>query len=130
MTPARLRLAVVALGCSIATLSCATYQAYDGPKKPGSEIAVISGDAKLRAETPLALVIRAVDGKSVDVRYNSVAVTPGTHLLLVDCQVGGEGVTASRHAVEVTVGAGERYRLTARMRPGNQSCEAVELEAA
>jgi len=109
--------------------ACATYQAYDGPSQPKSATALISGDAKLRAELPLALVIRSVDGRTVDLRYASVAVTAGHHVLIVDCQVGGAAAgETSRHHVEVDAAGGERYRLQAEMRPGNASCERVFLE--
>jgi hypothetical protein len=119
----------IAIGTSaVLVMACGTFQAYDGSHRPAKEVAVISGAAKLRATTPLALVIRAVDGKEVDMRYSSVALLPGKHSLLIDCQVGGSGATASRHALDVDVAAGERYRLQADMRPGNRSCERVELE--
>jgi len=84
--------------------ACATYQAYDGPSQPKSATALISGDAKLRAELPLALVIRSVDGRTVDLRYASVAVTAGHHVLIVDCQVGGAA-------------AGETSRVPRGLRP-------------
>lgn len=102
--------------------ACATYRAYEGPQKPTSEVAIIEGTAKVRTVLPLALVIRAVDGREVGLQYSSVAVTPGKHEIIVDCQVSGETATASRHAIEVDVSAGERYRLSARMSPGNRSC--------
>jgi hypothetical protein len=119
---------VVASSAALLLVACGTFRAYDGSHKSASEVAVISGAAKLRATTPFALVIRAVDGKEVDVRYSSVALLPGKHSLLIDCQVGGSGTTASRHAIDVEVAAGERYRLQADMRPGNRSCERVTLE--
>jgi len=117
------------LAVSMSLAACATYQAYDGPGQPSSATAVIHGDAKLRAELPLALVIRSVDGREVDLRYASVAVTAGHHVLIVDCQVGGAtGGETSRHHVEVDAQGGEKYRLQAEMRPGNASCERVFLE--
>lgn len=106
---------------------CATYQAYDGAARPASELAIIEGSAKLRTEVPLALVIRSVDGREVDLRYASVAVLPGTHALLVDCQVGGSAGATSRHGLKVEVSAGSRYRLEAVMSAGNRSCASVEL---
>jgi hypothetical protein len=112
-----------------AVSGCATFQAYDGARKSGSEVAVISGDAKLRADMPLALVIRAVDGRTVDVRYSSVALLPGKHSLLIDCQLGGSTAIASRHELDIEVFAGEHYRLQADMRPGNRSCDNVALES-
>jgi hypothetical protein len=120
-----------ALSAALASLlcSCATYQAYEGPSRSSSELAIIEGSAKLRSELPLALVIRSVDGREVDLRYSSVAVEPGKHQLIVDCQVGGSAGTASRHAVVIEVSAGTRYRLNAQMSPGNRSCAGVELEA-
>ncbi len=120
--------AIRLLVVSVPLASCATYQAYDGPGQPRSATAVINGDAKLRAELPLALVIRSVDGRTVDLRYASVAVTAGHHLLIVDCQVGGATGSTSRHHVEVDAEGGEQYRLQAEMRPGNESCERVFLE--
>jgi chorismate synthase len=107
---------------------CATYHAYDGPRRPADKVAIVSGTAKLRAATPLALVIRAVDDRPVDVRYSSVALTPGRHRLLVDCQLGEQPGAASRHSIDIDVGAGERYRLTAEMRPGNRACARIDLE--
>ena len=108
--------------------ACATYHAYDGGQRPTKELAIVSGSSKFSATSPLALVIRAVDERTVDVRYNSVALTPGRHQLIVDCQLGGEAGTASRHILDVDVGAGDRYRLSAEMRPGNRSCASVALE--
>ena len=109
-------------------VGCATFQAYDGPQRPASELAIVSGSSKIRATTPLALIIRSVDDRTVDVRFNSVALTPGQHRLIVDCQLGTEAGTASRHVLDVDVGEGDRYRLSAQMRPGNRSCESVALE--
>jgi len=113
----------------LAAAGCATFQAYDGEHRASSEVAVISGDAKFRASMPLALVIRSVDGHTVDARYSSVALLPGKHSLLIDCQVGGSGATASRHELNVEVEPGVHYRLQADMRPGNRSCERVALES-
>jgi hypothetical protein len=107
---------------------CATYQAYDGPTRAADELAIVSGASKFRATTPLALIIRSVDERTVDVRYNSVALIPGKHQLIVDCQLGEEPGTASRHVLDVDVGAGDRYGLRAEMAPGNRSCASVSLE--
>jgi hypothetical protein len=124
------KVSYVAGAVALAMLTaCGTFQAYEGSHKPDSEVALISGAAKLRATTPLALVIRAVDGKEVDLRYSSVALLPGKHSLLIDCQLGEGAGTASRHELEVEVAAGQRYRLQADMRPGNRSCERVVLES-
>ncbi len=110
---------------------CATYQAYDGPKLPRAQLAIVEGSGKIRSGLPLALVIRSVDGRSVGVQYSSVALAPGSHELLVDCEVSASapgGAAASRHALRVEVSAGEKYRLSARMSPGNRSCADVGLE--
>lgn len=120
----------VVLLCVALLGGCATYQAYEGPRLPRSQVATVTGSAKIRTLLPLALVIRAVDGREVGVQFASVALTPGVHELLIDCQVTGEAATASRHALRVEVEAGERYRLTARMAPGNRTCAEVGLESA
>lgn len=121
--------AVRAVGLLLAAFAgaCATYQAYDGPARAATELAIIEGSAKLRTVVPLALVIRSVDGRDVDLRYASVAVPPGKHELVVDCQVGGTTGTASRHTLPIDVYAGSRYRLDAQMSPGNRSCASVGL---
>jgi hypothetical protein len=108
--------------------ACATFRAYEGPARPSSQTATIRGDAKLRAEMPLALVIRSVDGREVDLRYSSVSVTLGHHVLIIDCQVGGAAGSTSRHHVELDAGGGESYRLQAEMQPGNVGCGRVYLE--
>ena len=116
-------------GTAFALLAaCATFQGYEGPARPAAGTAIIHGDAKLRAQLPLALVIRAVDGREVNLRYSSVSVTPGHHALIVDCQVGGAAGSTSRHHLEFDADGGASYRLRAEMRPGNASCERVYLE--
>ena len=112
----------------VALAGCATYQAYDGAARPAGETAIIRGDAKLRAGLPLALVIRSVDGRAVDLRYSSVAVAPGHHEVIVDCQVGGASGSTSRHHVELDAQGGESYRLQADMRPTDATCQRVYLE--
>ena len=124
---AALRVAVAA-AVSLAA-SCATYQGYEGPKKPASQVATIEGTAKLRTTLPLALVIRSIDGREVGLQYSAVAVEPGKHTILVDCQVSGPPASTSRHALDVEFSPGVRYKLSARMDAGNRSCVAVDLES-
>ena len=121
------RLAPATLALLLA--GCATFQGYDGPKRPASELAIVSGSSKFSAHSPLALIIRSVDERNVDVRYNSISLTPGKHRLIVDCHVGEEAGAASRHTLDIDVEAGDRYGLAAQMRPGNRSCESVTLES-
>jgi hypothetical protein len=120
--------AFVALVAFVALAACATYQAYEGPRRPAAEVATIHGDAKLRAELPLALVIRSIDGHEVDLRYSNVAVSVGHHELIVDCQVGGASGSTSRHHVEFDADGGASYRLHADMRPADATCQRVYLE--
>lgn len=122
-----MRLAAL-LSLTLLQAACATYQAYDGPQRPAGELAIVSGSPKFSATTPLALIIRAVDERTVDVRYSSVALTPGRHTLLIDCQLDTQSGAVSRHVLDVDVGAGDRYRLSAEMQPGNRSCARVALE--
>lgn len=117
---------VALLLAGVAT-GCATYQAYEGAARSNAEVAIIEGSAKLRSEVPLALVIRSVDGREVDLRYASVAVLPGSHLLIVDCHLGGTSGTTSRHSLKIDVPAGRRYWLDAEMAPGNRACAGIEL---
>jgi hypothetical protein len=121
-----LRLAAPAMVALLA--GCGTFQAYEGAQRPASELAIVSGASKFSANSPLALIIRSVDERAVDVRYSSVALTPGRHRLIIDCHVGEEAAAASRHVLDVDVGAGDRYRLRAEMEPGNRACASVALE--
>ncbi len=121
------RICIVAAAALVA--SCATYQGYEGPKKPASQVATIEGTAKLRTTLPLALVIRSIDGREVGLQYSAVAVEPGKHAILVDCQVSGPPASTSRHELEVELAAGVRYKLAARMDAGNRSCADVDLES-
>lgn len=124
-----MRLLIAAALAATVVAGCATYQAFDGPSRAAGEVATIRGDAKLRAQLPLALVIRSVDGRAVDLRYSSVVVAKGHHTLIVDCQVGGATGSTSRHHLELDAEGGDSYRLQAEMRAGNRGCERVVLEA-
>jgi hypothetical protein len=122
---------IVLCACSAGTAvlgGCAAYESYDGQRPTADDVAVIQGDAKIGAGAPLAVVIRAVDGKEVGVGYSSVKVLPGRHTLLVDCRINPPKGITSRHTLEINAGAGERYRLRAEMRPGNRGCERVVAE--
>ncbi|HEU4600743.1 MAG TPA: hypothetical protein VFS24_02185 [Steroidobacteraceae bacterium] len=103
-----------------------TQQAYEGAKLPGDQVAHIAGDLRVTAGAPLTLILRQVDGKTLSVGQSSVDVLPGTHQLLVDCQI-AETKATSRHAITVEVYAGVKYRLVAETAPGLRGCNEVAL---
>lgn len=104
---------------------CMTMQAYEGRRLPAVDVARVQGDYKVRAGAPMSLLLRQVDGQTVDVRYSAVDLLPGTHTLLVDCVL--DGRAASRHRIDVDLVADRRYVLAAETTPGNRECTDVRL---
>lgn len=104
---------------------CLPLRAYEGPRLPTSETAHLAGDYKIRAGAPLSLLLRQVDGRTLDLRYSAVDLLPGEHRLLVDCVI--DGAVASRHSVTTLVDAGRRYMLAADTTPGQRECTNVRV---
>lgn len=120
--------AIALVGCGLLQ-GCMTLQGYDGERRSVEELAHISGDPRVTAGSPVTAVLRQVDRLPLSVGQSSVDVLPGEHRLLVDCRV-AETESVSRHALDVDVGAGRRYKLVADTAPGLRGCSAVRLEAA
>lgn len=108
---------------------CMTQQSYDGEKLSRDDIAHISGDLRFTAGAPLSVLLRQVDGRALSVGENAVDVLPGSHSLLIDCRI-RETDSTTRHALDVEVSAGRRYKLIAETGPGLRGCTSVRLEAA
>ena len=118
---------LVALLVVLACNGCATAQLYDGPRRSADEVAHISGDLRINAGSPLTVVLRQVDETPLNIGQNSVDILPGKHRLLVDCRI-AETQSVSRHAVEVEVASGRRYKLVAEAGPGLRECTQVTLQ--
>jgi hypothetical protein len=114
------------MGLALALTGCMTQQAYEGQKLAADQVAHIAGDLRVTAGAPLSLILRQVDGKTLSAGQSAVDVLPGKHQLLVDCQV-AETKATSRHALEVEVYAGEKYRLVAQTAPALRGCDEVAL---
>lgn len=109
------------------TSACMTLQAYEGPRQPTAELAIIKGDYRVRLGTPpVSLILRRVDERVLELSYSAVAVEPGEHELLVDCLV-MEYQRETRHAININVDVGV-YRLVPEMSPGNRGCATVRLD--
>lgn len=119
---------------SILTLSavllggCMSAQLYDGPKRDRDEVARISGDPVVTAGSPISVVLRQVDGHDIGLTQTTVEVLEGKHELLVDCRI-AETKRVSRHAIEVEVFGGGKYRLRAETGPALRECTDVTLES-
>lgn len=107
---------------------CMTVQMYDGPRRDRDEVVRISGDLRITAGAPLSVILRQVDGRTLNVGQSSVEVLPGEHKLLVDCKI-AETDSVTRHAIDVEVFAGRQYQLGAQTGPGLRECTNVALEA-
>jgi hypothetical protein len=118
---------LVALTVVLACNGCATAQLYDGPRRSADEVAHITGDLRINAGSPLTVVLRQVDETSLNIGQNSVDILPGKHRLLVDCRI-AETENVSRHAVDVEVASGRRYKLVAEAGPGLRECTQVTLQ--
>lgn len=129
MKARRLPLLWSALWLPLWLCACMTQQAYDGPRLASDEVAHIAGDLRFNAGLPVTALLRQVDGRTLSVSQSGVDVMPGEHSLLVDCVVQETGNT-SRFELQVTVYAGERYRLVPETGTGQRDCAAVHLESA
>lgn len=112
---------------ALALAGCSTMRAYDGPARAREEVAVVTGDLRFTAGAPLSLILRAVDGRPLDARYNAVEVEPGKHVFIVDCVL-RETRATSRHEVSAEVDPGTHYGFTAEMAPAMRGCASVELQ--
>ena len=116
---------LLVVSCALLLHGCMTLKAYDGQGRPSTELARVQGDYKVRAGAPVSLLLRQVDGTTIDIRYSAVDLLPGPHTLLVDCAVSGS--SASRHRLAVDLFAGSRYVIVADTGPGNRECADVRL---
>jgi hypothetical protein len=117
----------IALIALLALAGCYTLQAYDGPRAKADEVAIITADPRFNAGLPVVIALRKVDDREVGVAYYQLALEPGHHDVLVDCNV-QESRSITRFPLSVDVEAGARYQLVAELAPGNQVCDTVRLE--
>jgi hypothetical protein len=110
-----------------ALAGCYTFKAYDGPPAKRDEVATITADPRFNAGLPVVVALRKVDDKVVGVAYDRLALEPGRHDILVDCNV-QSSKSITRFPLTVEVEAGAHYQLVAELAPGNQECGTVRLE--
>jgi hypothetical protein len=103
---------------------CATERAYEGPRLPPGERAVVRADPVVSAGLPVQVRIRRADGRDVGLSADRVELPPGRHSIVVDCRVAESG-TLRRFTLEEELEAGGRYRVVAEATARN--CEAVAL---
>ncbi|WP_116807164.1 hypothetical protein [Steroidobacter cummioxidans] len=113
---------------AILVSGCMSAQLYDGPKRDRDEVARITGDPVVTAGSPVTVILRQVDGRDIGMTQTTVEVLEGTHNLLVDCRI-AETKAVSRHALEVEVFGGRKYRLRAQTGPALRECTGVTLES-
>jgi hypothetical protein len=107
---------------------CMSVQLYDGPKRDKDEVARITGDPVVTAGSPVTVILRQVDDRDIGLTQTSVELLEGKHHLLVDCRI-AETKAVSRHALEVEVFGGRKYRLRAETGPALRECTGVTLES-
>ena len=114
------------IGAAILLVASACTSTPVGESDSGGLLSVISGDLRLRFNSPVNVYLRKVDDTRLGMFKNRVRVSPGPHVLLVDCKVGDAG-GPSRYVLNVTTVAGMDYRLQAVLASGNRQCSAVEM---
>ncbi len=118
------RVPLIGAAILLAAGAC-TSVTVGGSDSPGP-LSIISGDLRLRFNSPVNVYLRKVDDTRLGIFKNRVRVPPGAHVLLVDCAVEDAGGT-SRYVLNVTTVAGVDYQLQAVLASGNRSCSAVEM---
>lgn len=118
-------LLTIIIGVELA--GCSTLRAYDATQVDRDEVAVVTGDYRFNAGSPLSLILRAVDGKPIDARYHAVELAPGDHTFVVDCRL-RETQSTTRHEVAAAVAPGGRYGFTAELAAGMRGCAEVQLQ--
>jgi len=93
-----------------------------------SNSALIQGASRGTALfSPRPVVVKSVDGKSVNFAAGSVRVSPGIHVLVVTCY---QSLFArNTHELTVSVKSGETYTLTSQISPNKISDGSADCEA-
>ena len=121
----RRRIAAIPLLAAAAALGgCGSLQAYEGPRLPAGERAVVRADPAVSAGLPVEVILRKVDAYQVPVGDSRVELRPGAHRFVVDCRVPEAGIV-TRFVIDAEVQAGGSYRLLADATA--RGCRSVEL---
>jgi uncharacterized lipoprotein len=120
----RIATVVPLLAAATALAGCGSLQAYEGPRLPAGERAVVRADPAVSAGLPVEVILRKVDTYEVPVDNSRVELRPGAHRFLVDCRVPEAGIV-TRFVIDAEVQAGGTYRLVADATA--RGCRAVEL---
>ena len=119
-------ISVLIIGTVVALFAGSCTSVPVGKTDLPETLSVISGDLRLRFNSPVNVYLRKVDDTRLGIFKNSVRVPPGVHELLVDCEVGNAD-GPSRYVLSVTTIAGVDYRLQAVLASGNRRCSGVEM---
>lgn len=100
----------------------------DSSDSPDANTALILGASRGAALfSPRPVVIKSVDGESVNFAAGAIRVAPGIHTLVVTCY---QSLFArNTHELTVTVNAGETYVLSSQIRPDKISDDSPDCEA-
>jgi hypothetical protein len=107
---------------------CGMTDTIDTSDSSESDWALIQGASRGTALfSPTPVVIKSVDGKSVNFAAGSVRVSPGIHTLVVTCY---QSLFArNTHELTVSVQSGETYTLSSQISPDKISDGTAECEA-
>jgi hypothetical protein len=108
--------------------ACGVTDTIDTSDSADSNGALILGASRGAALfSPRPVVIKSVDGKSVNFAAGSVRISPGIHVLVVTCY---QSLFArNTHELTVSVEAGETYILSSQIIPDKISDGSAECEA-
>lgn len=107
---------------------CGMTDTIDTSELPESDSALIQGASRGTALfSPTPVVIKSVDGKTVNFASGSVRVSPGIHTLVVTCY---QSLFArNTHELTVSVQSGAVYTLSSQIIPDKISDGTADCEA-
>ncbi len=114
-------------GLLLLLAGCAATPGYEGPRRAGSEVAVVTASLPVTAGAAVTLRLRKVDAEVLAFGVWRVELVPGRHALLVDCTTRDPERT-TRHEVLLEAEAGGRYRLAAVIGSPQEGCSGVAIE--
>ncbi len=109
-------------------VACGVTDTIDSSDSADSNGALIQGASRGTALfSPTPVVIKSVDGKSVNFAAGSVRVSPGIHTLVVTCY---QSIFArNTHELTVSVQSGQTYTLSSQISPNKISDGTAECAA-
>lgn len=98
------------LAAALLLAGCATFQAYEGPRLPRADVAILSPALLPRRQ----ILLQAFDGRRLGLVHERIEMRPGPHEVVTIVQLWSQGRrVAFEHRLRFTAAAGGEYVLYA-----------------